>query len=182
MPELIIKLGDREINRLNFNQEIVNIGRAEDNEVVVPNLGVSRRHAQIRKEKDKFIVTDLNSTNGTFLNEERVISKELHHGDVIKIGKHSILFEDTEAAKAKHAWGASMEMGSTFVMDKSDFEQGGQEAPQKKESFVASVLASSFHCNSCDWAKAIDEKRKVYFSTKEEALESGRKPCKLCNP
>jgi pSer/pThr/pTyr-binding forkhead associated (FHA) protein len=178
MPELIIKLGDREVNRVAFTQDIINIGRTEDNEVVIPNLGVSRQHAQIRKEKDKFIVTDLNSTNGTYLNEERVISKELQHGDLIKIGKHTITFENSEAVKAKYSWGASSNMGSTIMMD----NPAQEETSQKKDKFIASIMAPSFHTGACDWVKAISDKRKIYFSTREDAIESGRKPCKLCKP
>ena len=178
MPDLIVKLGDREINRVPFYQDFINIGRSNENGLVIPNLGVSKKHAQIRREREKFVITDLNSTNGTYLNDERIISQELRHGDVIQIGKHSIVFENSEAVKDKSSLGAPQDFGITFVMDKEDL----QEAPEEQDTFVASILADSFHKNTCDMAGAIDDKKKIYFSKRENAIESGRKPCKICKP
>jgi pSer/pThr/pTyr-binding forkhead associated (FHA) protein len=92
MPELVLKLGDNEIGRYVFEKDIMSIGRARDNDVVVENLSVSRNHARIRSHNGKFILTDLNSANGTFVNGERQTKVELANGDSIQIGKHSLQF------------------------------------------------------------------------------------------
>ncbi|MCX7919579.1 MAG: FHA domain-containing protein [bacterium] len=92
MPQLIIKLGEQVVQKYSFDKELISIGRAIDNEVVIDNLAVSRRHCQITKEEGKFIITDLKSANGTFVNGERVNRRILKHNDVISIGKHKIFY------------------------------------------------------------------------------------------
>lgn len=68
------------------------IGRRETNDVVVENLGVSGYHAKIDNIDDNFLLTDLQSRNGTFVNEELVTTRWLKHGDVVTIGKHTLVF------------------------------------------------------------------------------------------
>ena len=92
MPEMILKLGDDVIEKYSFDKDIVSIGRARDNDVVVENLSVSRNHARIRRQGGKFILTDLNSANGTMVNGVRVTKTEIVDSDVIFIGKHRIEF------------------------------------------------------------------------------------------
>lgn len=66
------------------------IGRAPGCDIVVSNSLVSKKHAMIQKIKDDFFITDLESTNGTFVNSERVPAGKyfkIEPGDHIKIGK-----------------------------------------------------------------------------------------------
>ena len=92
MPELILKLGDEVVDKLLVDKDIVSVGRARDNDVVVENLSVSRNHARIRRQGGKYILTDLNSANGTFVNGVKVTKTEIVDNDIIAIGKHKILF------------------------------------------------------------------------------------------
>jgi len=98
MPELIVKLGDAVIQRFRFEDSPVTIGRARTNSIVVENLSVSRNHARIRLEDGAYVLTDLNSANGTFVNGVRVNKAQLNGGDVISIGKHRLAFSVGEAA------------------------------------------------------------------------------------
>jgi pSer/pThr/pTyr-binding forkhead associated (FHA) protein len=96
---------------LEFNQEVlrdypirsrsITIGRQEDNTIVLDNPRVSSYHARIDKTGSDHILTDLQSTNGTFVNNENVVSRKLLHGDRIAIGKHVLLFVGTEKAKVE---------------------------------------------------------------------------------
>jgi pSer/pThr/pTyr-binding forkhead associated (FHA) protein len=70
----------------------MSIGRAKDNDIVVENLSVSRNHARIRFHNGKYVLTDLNSANGTFVNGQRQTKVELAHNDLIQIGKHTLVF------------------------------------------------------------------------------------------
>ncbi len=70
----------------------VTIGRLESNEISVPDPGISRHHADIHLEDRRFILTDLGTTNGTFLNGKRIAEAELKDGDRISIGKVSLIF------------------------------------------------------------------------------------------
>lgn len=56
------------------------------------------------------------------------------------------------------------------------------EQPSKEYKFVSSKLSKIFHTLSCPIAKNIKEENKIYYSTTEEAISAGKKPCKKCNP
>lgn len=75
-----------------LNSMTTRIGRAPDNEVVIDNAGVSAHHAIITREGDAFIIEDSNSTNGVFVNGQRVTSQKLQYGDEIGIFKHKLKF------------------------------------------------------------------------------------------
>lgn len=68
------------------------IGRLDSNEISVPDPGLSRHHAEIRPDKGRFILTDLGSTNGTFLNGKRVAEAELKDGAKITAGGITLVF------------------------------------------------------------------------------------------
>ena len=77
-----------------LTKAVITIGRGSDNDIVLSDEQVSRRHAEIRRQDDNFIITDLNSTNGTFVNELRIQkAQSLQHGDRIDIGTSSFLFQ-----------------------------------------------------------------------------------------
>jgi DNA-binding response OmpR family regulator len=76
---------------------VVTIGRAVENGIVITSKRVSREHARVRRVGWRAILEDLNSTNGTVLNGERVLDPvELHHGDRIEIGDVILLFHDPD--------------------------------------------------------------------------------------
>ena len=83
-----------------FPKGSVTIGRRKENTIVFTNPEVSSSHARIDKVGPDYILTDLQSTNGTFVNALKVLSKRLSHGDRISIGKNVLLFIGTEKAKA----------------------------------------------------------------------------------
>jgi hypothetical protein len=68
------------------------IGRAQSNDIVIENLGASGHHAKIDCIDGKYLLTDLKSKNGTFVNEELVTSRWLEHEDIITIAKHTLFF------------------------------------------------------------------------------------------
>lgn len=92
MPELILKLGESVVGRFLFDKDIMSIGRSRDNDVVIENLSVSRNHARIRRQEGKYILTDLNSANGTFVNGVRISKTEIVDDDIISVGKHKVHF------------------------------------------------------------------------------------------
>ena len=67
-------------------KEEVIIGRADDNDVVLTDRNISRRHLRIRKTPEGYELTDLDSLNGTFVGEERISRQTLESGERFRIG------------------------------------------------------------------------------------------------
>jgi hypothetical protein len=78
---------------LETETRVVRIGRAIDNDVCIANQRVSRYHAQLRQVETSWLVYDLDSTNGTFVDEQRVLPAQprvLRRGSVLRLGDHDI--------------------------------------------------------------------------------------------
>lgn len=75
-----------------LNLPVVNIGRRLDNQLVIDDPRVSRNHAQLRAIKGRFVVFDLNSTGGTFVNGQRASQTVLYPGDVISLAGVALIF------------------------------------------------------------------------------------------
>ena len=94
MAELILKLKEREIKRINISQLETVIGRDPNCDLFIDNPAISREHASIIYRGGRFFIKDNNSSNGTFLNGEKLKEGEweIHDGDEIQIGKYKIIF------------------------------------------------------------------------------------------
>jgi pSer/pThr/pTyr-binding forkhead associated (FHA) protein len=68
-----------------LDQGVINIGRKLDNQLVIDDPRVSRRHAQLRVVKGYYMIFDLDSSGGTFVNGDRISQETLHPGDVISL-------------------------------------------------------------------------------------------------
>lgn len=75
-----------------LNLPVVNIGRRLDNQLIIDDPRVSRNHAQLRAIKGRFVVFDLNSTGGTFVNGQRTSQSVLYPGDVISLAGVALIF------------------------------------------------------------------------------------------
>lgn len=108
MPKLILQIDNRVLKTCVVGQR-ASIGRLPDNAVVVDNPAVSGHHAAVFRDGDHFVIEDLASTNGTFVNGKRVSRQRLQGGDAVRVckGTHSIVFDeqggDGESAGAAEA-------------------------------------------------------------------------------
>jgi pSer/pThr/pTyr-binding forkhead associated (FHA) protein len=95
MIRLLVKYKDRTINELALDRiGTLSIGRNPTHQLVLDNYAVSGNHAAIIKEGNRYILKDTHSKNGTFLNGLSVEQAILKNGDVITIGKHTLVFLD----------------------------------------------------------------------------------------
>lgn len=84
-PTLKVYLGDNP-QTYNLKPTQITIGRANTNTIVVADQTVSSNHAQFNFEGGQYVLTDLNSTNGTFVNGKRITKQALRNGDLIRMG------------------------------------------------------------------------------------------------
>lgn len=88
LPELILRDKIRTLKRVNIHKFPFIIGRSMDADLVLGDSGVSRKHAAFEEKGDKFIIRDLDSTNGIFVNDHFTREFSLQDGDKITIGSH----------------------------------------------------------------------------------------------
>src|SRR5512136_38687 len=87
MPEALLEVTDTlGRHRVTISKDVVTIGRRNENDVVVSAAGVSRDHAEIRRDGDRYVIRDRKSRFGTFVNGERISEHELRHRDAIRLG------------------------------------------------------------------------------------------------
>jgi len=89
------------------------IGRADDADLIISNKDVSRHHAAVNYDGADFIIKDLNSTNGTFVNSRKIVKHNLQPGDEISVGDYSIFFDDGS--------------GSFFYPEETEISRKGKE-------------------------------------------------------
>jgi pSer/pThr/pTyr-binding forkhead associated (FHA) protein len=128
MPNLTLKFKDNVLSRHGINKgKSLTIGRRKDNDIVIDNLAVSGHHAKIDSVGDAFVLVDLQSKNGSFVNERLVNSHWLRNGDVVSIGKHFLIFSTEEGAAAATD-GVPSEIDKTMVMDTSNYRSMVQKS------------------------------------------------------
>jgi pSer/pThr/pTyr-binding forkhead associated (FHA) protein len=89
-PSVRLLLKGQLVDEVPFRGPMLRIGRMKENEVVINNLSVSRFHATLSREGDAFVLRDLGSENGCWVNGERVNEARVGPADAILIGKHQL--------------------------------------------------------------------------------------------
>ena len=132
MPTLTLKFKDNVLGEYRIEKgQSITIGRKEGNTVTIENLAVSGHHAKVDAVGDGYLLTDLQSKNGSFVNKELVSSHWLQHDDVILIGKHTLVFhyDDNEARPSE----GQNNMDQTMVMDTDKYRDMVAQAKQSSE-------------------------------------------------
>jgi pSer/pThr/pTyr-binding forkhead associated (FHA) protein len=75
-----------------LDTDVVRVGRHPENDIFLDDVTVSRRHAEFRREGEGFVVQDVGSLNGSYLNGERVEHAKLVHGDEVQVGKFKLIY------------------------------------------------------------------------------------------
>ena len=101
MARLILMFNKQIVKEVPLLTGSITIGRHEDNGIVIDNLSVSTFHARIDKTGTHYLLTDLQSTNGTYVNDQRITSRKLANGDHILVGKHVLVFVALDQQESK---------------------------------------------------------------------------------
>jgi hypothetical protein len=91
--QLVVSRGQASQSSLSLDRPVITLGRESTNDLVLLDDLASRQHAQIRRQPEGLVIYDMNSTNGTFVNGERVAQHLLRPGDVIAVGDTELLFQ-----------------------------------------------------------------------------------------
>jgi pSer/pThr/pTyr-binding forkhead associated (FHA) protein len=97
IASLLVRSGSLKGKRLTVRTPVVNIGRADYNDLVIPEPSVSSSHAKLQRREGIWVLSDLGSTNGTYVDGERVTDETpLGPGAAIRFGEVTTLFESTD--------------------------------------------------------------------------------------
>ena len=96
---LIIHRGPNRGERFLLNSPETSIGRSGENDVLLDDVTVSRKHANIRRAGERFELIDLGSLNGTYVNNNSIARATLNSGDEIQFGKFHMLFVQNQSSK-----------------------------------------------------------------------------------
>ena len=108
-----------------LDRGMVNIGRRPDNDLVIDDFRVSRTHAQLRAVRGKYVLSDLDSKGGTFVNDERVVQRILRPHDVISLAGVPLVFGQDP--------GTDIHLGATQQMPVSPASESSGEGEGSTE-------------------------------------------------
>jgi len=138
MYKLIYKEGEK-VNSYSVEKDEVKIGRASDNELIINDFGVSRHHAKVTIEDGQPFISDMNSRNGTRVNNVLVTRGDLKDGDEISLGKFPIRFTKTtdEKVQLEEEQEENLLHPGTFIKPISDIRmilpEAGGDLPEPAE-------------------------------------------------
>jgi hypothetical protein len=89
---LVVRRGPNAGSRFPLDQEVTTAGRSPDSEIFLDDVTVSRRHAEVTRTAQGYLVRDVGSLNGTYVNRERIEELMLSDGDEVQIGKYRLVF------------------------------------------------------------------------------------------
>ena len=89
---LVVTRGPNSGSIFALDEPLVTAGRHPDSVIFLDDITVSRRHAEVRAVDGRYVVADVGSLNGTYLNRQRVEESELNDGDELQIGTFKLLF------------------------------------------------------------------------------------------
>ena len=130
MPIITLKFKDKKIRDFPLAVgQTCTIGRKSSNDIVIDNLAVSGKHARIESVSTTFVIRDLDSTNGTFVNKKKISMHNLRHQDVLLIGKHELIFDRSDLMSKKSA--DDFDDDKTRILDTTEYKTLIHEEQQR---------------------------------------------------
>ncbi|MEN8240476.1 MAG: FHA domain-containing protein [Chloroflexota bacterium] len=103
-----------------LTRDVTTIGRKLDNDLVIQDILVSRKHSEIRFVDDKYYIHDLESTGGTYLNNKKINESILYSGDLILISNIPLMFIDESKALEMDAAKLTGELSEKDIEEKPE--------------------------------------------------------------
>jgi pSer/pThr/pTyr-binding forkhead associated (FHA) protein len=162
MASVTVIFGGKEEKIYPLDRSRLVVGREPKCEIQIDNLGISREHCAFSQRGEAFLIQDLNSSNGTYVNGRKITEHFLNNDDEIIVGKYKLIFKNEAQPPAKEA--APPEVNSvpdtlnTYVMDGPKIQQQLDKMRQAKagpqiEPIVAKPAVGA---TARDYARAMD--------------------------
>lgn len=89
---LIVRSGAQAGETFVLSAPLTRLGRHPDSEIMLDDITVSRRHADVERTTTGYVARDVGSLNGTYVNQQRIEEAPLHQGDELQVGKFRLVF------------------------------------------------------------------------------------------
>ena len=159
MPTLTLKFKNKLLGNYRLQKGIsLKIGRQSRNDVVIQDMAVSGHHAKIDSVGEGFVFIDLQSKNGSFVNEQLTNSHWMVDGDVINIGEHSLVFNYSNGERRPDHQPEELER--TIILDTSQYRNRMRKSnPTRSIINVAGFWDNSTHRTLREEIKSRIQKR-----------------------
>ncbi len=130
LATVLVRTGGLRGQRLPIRTPVVNIGRADYNDLVFGEESVSASHAKLQRREDVWILTDLDSTNGTFVDGDQVVGEvPLMPGSTVRFGDVAMLFDPTDTRGPQVPGGGTRVVGAVSIPDTPRMPSARAPAP-----------------------------------------------------
>jgi pSer/pThr/pTyr-binding forkhead associated (FHA) protein len=134
MAYLQIESGELGGRRFEISEQPLTIGRGADNQIVLNDTAISTNHCHLVQEGEVCRLVDLDSTNGTLLNDSPVTDSELRNGDIIILGSVILSFRSGEMPA---------EAPAVEAVQEEEVTETAESEPEPNESLVSEPTAAS---------------------------------------
>ena len=133
MASVVLSFGGKEIKTYELTKPATVVGRDQTADIVIDNLGVSRGHCQFLRRGTAFVIQDMNSSNGTFVNGAKVGEHYLNDQDQVVVGKYALTFHNEQQAVAP-AEKIVPDSLNTYMMDGNKIKERLEEMRREQEA------------------------------------------------
>ena len=145
MPKLHVSLPDGTISNFDLTEDTITVGRLPDNTIQIDDASVSSHHAQLTLEEGGYVLTDLDSTNGTAVNGQSHSQGRLQDGDAVRFGNIETIYASENPADAQpmpEESGVSLQPAEQSVRP-ANFENASpfQTRKKKKDPTATAIYA-----------------------------------------
>jgi pSer/pThr/pTyr-binding forkhead associated (FHA) protein len=141
MFRVSMQFAGKPVRDYTFDKSLVTIGRDSTCDIVVDNIGASRRHAMIEATGQGYVLADLKSNNGTYVDGERILHHRLSDADEFLIGKYSFRFEHIDGERKSRTEPVFVDQpdDQTFALERGDLARLRQRSTRQTAPQVVQV-------------------------------------------
>jgi len=136
MAKLVLSFNGDVVKEYELDKELLTIGRKSNNDIHIDDLAVSNTHAEILTILNDSFIEDLDSTNGTFVNGNKITKHALHNGESIIIGKHELKYIDASAESGESDFEKTM-----IIRPDTEGKTETQEDDKDSEESIGKIAA-----------------------------------------